>query len=72
MFGILEKNDRKPTKEEADRYINELFDISTAAAEALRMYGPVGVNDFEFLIYLLKTLKENCNKLLDIKITGRK
>lgn len=65
MFGVLEKDDRKPTKEEADRYINELFDISTAAAEALSLYRPVGVNDFEFLIYILKTLKENCNKLLN-------
>lgn len=65
MFGVLEKNDRKPTKEEAEKFINELFDISSAASEALILFRPVGVEDYEFLIFTLKTLKKCCKELIN-------
>lgn len=65
MFGKLEVGDKKPTKEEEEKYIQELFDISMAAPEVLIGWKPVGIEDYEFCIDFLKTMKKNTRKVVD-------
>lgn len=65
MFGQLENGERRATKEEAEKYIDELFDITPAAFLILMTHHPISCEDFEFCIKFANAAKNAAKKVVD-------
>lgn len=65
MYGKLEAGETKVTAEQAQQYIDKIFDISPITADVI-LTGmiPVSVEDFEFCITMAEAAKTVAKKVV--------